>query len=331
MSKKEVYTIEAGVKDRPLSIQRGQIEKRTGQTVLVGEQDEMLNKRADIGIPNYTQAWAVRLDKDGKIPDNPLDIKDVNYKGQIKELKWGDERGCLITCRYLKGYNTIDLQYQNVVLNANANIREDDSESHEAFYIRLQSGDNFFDPETDKYLAQMLRVHYLNGSSLSRNPESTHQMYVEVNYDETEQKDAAVYNAKFEALKIVNGASEDNSGAKLRNLLSTVDAIVGEKPKENELFKYLSFLADTKTDLFLGQVNEYKKNVSNIFEKAKSYSAIDLTKNGIIAAGKDKIEVIGTEIPGKGDNMLDWILQNFLDPKAWDVIFKLKQITDKLN
>jgi hypothetical protein len=331
MAVKETYTIEAGVSERPETLLRGNIEKKTGQTVLVGDPALTLNKRADIGIPNVTSAWGVRLDKDGKVPEMPLDIKDSQYRGQIKELKWGSPEGCLILCRYMKGYNSIDLLYQDTVLNAAANINKDDPASADAYYITLQSGDNVFDPETDRYLTQMLRVHYLNGSSVSRHPDSSQQMFVEKNYAEEEQKGVKTYNAKFDAMKIVKVASEDNSLAKMKNLLSIVEAIGTEEPKDNDLFRYLSFLADTKYDLFLGRIEEYKKTVSNIFEKAKSYKALDLTKDGVIVAGKDKMEIIGEGIPAKKEGMLDWVLQNYLDAKAADVIFKLTQITDKLN
>lgn len=329
---KESYVIEAGATDRPETVEVGRIEKGTGQTILVGETAKILSKRADIGIPNYTEAWGVRLDKDGNIPEKPIDVKNVNYTGQIKELTWGDKRGSVIICRWLEGYPSIDKLYQDLVLNASSNIRDDDESSAKAFYIRLQSGDNFFDPEADKYLTQMLRVHYLNGSSKSRNPGVSQQMYVEV-ADATEQKNAVTYNAKFEALKLVNEASTDNTLGKLKNLLSIVNIIGTEEPKDSDLLRYLSYLADTKTDLFLAQVELYKRELSDMFEKAKSYKAIDLTKDGIISAGVTKSEPlnIGKEIPAKKEKMLDWLMDNFLDTNAADIILKLKQITDKLN
>lgn len=328
---KESYLIEAGSPNRAETVERGELEKGSGQTIKRGETIQTMLKRADIGIPNWTEAWAVRLDKDGNIPKEPLDVKSPDYKGQIKELKWGDAKGCMVICRFLKGYNTIDMLYQNIVLNANLNIREDDPTSADDFYLRLQSGDNIYDVESNKYLIQMYRVHYMNESSVSKSPESMKSMFREVTEEDTQQKDVKSYSTKFEALKIVNEAAEDNTLSKLKNLLTIVQQLGTEEPKDNDLFRYISMLADTQYDLFLSKINEYKKNLSNVVEKAKSYKAIDLTKDGVIVAGVTKLELIGEGVPGKKDGMIDWLMQNFLDQKAWEIIFKLKQITDNLK
>lgn len=330
---KEQYIIEAGAIERPETVERGEIEKNTGQTVLRGETIKFPLKRADIGIPNYTECWGVRLDKEGKVPETPIDVKSPNYTGQIKEMKWGTTGGYVIICRYLEGYNSIDKQYQDVVLNASANLNEDTEAAANAYFIRLQSGDNVYDPETDKYLCQMIRVHYLNGSSVYRNPKSDSQMYIEVNGDVVETKEDKFYNNKFEAGKIVNEAASDNTMSKLKTLLNVVHEMdtTGIEVKDEGLYRHLSMLADTKPDLFLAKITEYKKNVSNVFEKAKSYNAIDLTKDGVIAAGKDKVELIGTDIPAKKGKMIDWVLLNYLEPRAQEIISKLTTITNKLN
>lgn len=329
---KEKFAIEAGNINRPETVERGIIEKGTGQTITNGEKIQTLLRRADIGVPNWTEAWGVRLDKKGEVPAEPLNIKDANYQGQIKELKWNDPAGCLIVCRYLKGYNSIDKLYQREVLNSDLNLSEDTEASLEAFYLMMQSGDNYFDPESDRYLVQMLRIHYMNESSVYKNPnESGSCMFREKNEAEQEQKDTKGYSAKFDALAIVNSASKDNTLGQLKNLFTIVQSLGNDEPKDNDLYRYLSMLADNNPETFIGKVQEYKKEVSNLFEKAKSYNILDLTKDGNIAAGKDKIELIGSDIPAKKEGMLDWVLVNHLDTKASDIVFKLKQITDKLK
>jgi len=58
---------------------------------------------------------------------------------------------------------------------------------------------------------------------------------------------------------------------------------------------------------------------------------LDLTKNGIIAAGKDSKEIIAKDIPAKGDKMLDFILENCFSTDGATTISLLKNITDKIN
>lgn len=328
---KDLYCIIAGSKNRPETIQRGILEKGLGQGTIAGDVVETLNNRGECGIPNYTEAWGVRL-IDGQIPKDSVSVTDSSYKGQIKELKWGDPKGCLIICRYLKGYNSIDLQYQDLVLNAKDNIREDSEASADAFFIVFQNGDNFFDPETDPYLVQMLRIHYLNETSKSRSPESQNFMFWEKSYVDAEQKETKTLNTKFECLKIVNEAASDNSLKKLKNLYAIIEPmVVGDKVKDENLYASLQLLADEQPDSFMALIQNYKAEVSTSIDKAKSYNILDLTKDGVIVAGKDKKEIIGEGIPGKKDAMIEWVFNHFLDEKAYEVAYQLKKITDNLK
>lgn len=68
-----------------------------------------------------------------------------------------------------------------------------------------------------------------------------------------------------------------------------------------------------------------------MFVKAESYKVLDLTKDGIIAAGKDLKEPIISDVPTKGKKMLDYVLENCFTEASANAISKLKQITDKLN
>lgn len=327
----EKYTIIAGPVSRPETVEVGVLEKGSGQTVISGATAKAMHKRADIGFPNYTEAWGVRVISDSKIPDERIDVSDTRYKGQIKPLKWGDPKGYLIPCRYLRGYNTLDQQYQDIILKVKDTIREDTEASADAFFLRVQSGDNVYDPETDPYLVLMLRIHCMNENSVSKSPEAQNFMYREATEGQKAEKETKVFTAKFEALKVVNEAAQDNSLQRLKNLYQIVSSIVDQEVKDNDLYRYLSILADTKPDAFLGQINEWKKNVSNTFEKLKSYSAIDLEKDGHIVAGQTKKELVGEDVPGKKEAMLDWVLVNYTDAKAFEITFKLKQIADKLK
>lgn len=336
MAKSETYTVIAGNYDRPAYLQGQYLEKgydRTGKDQgtgqPTGEQRLYALRRQDIGIPNYAQAWGVRVYDDGAVPENPMDVKDVKYHGKINFLSFGDPKGTLIEVRWLKNYNTIDMQYQNLVLNAK--VDENDPSSADAFFIVLQSGENDFDSIKDAMKIQMLKVTSYNRNSPCRQPDALHDLFYEKNEETNIKVESKSLNAKGDALRIVTDASSDNTFGKLKNLFNIVRVLSPEEPKEAHLYVFLQHLADKLPVEFLAQIDEYKKYVSNIFEKLKSYKSIDWTKDGMLVAGDDKKEVICEGIPAKGENMLLWLLTNHLDPKANEAIFKLTKISEKLK
>lgn len=325
------FVVIAGFENRPETVERGTLEKGMGQSIISGETIKTLNRRGDVGFPNRTEAWGVRL-IDGKVPRDPADVKNPNYRGKIEWLNWGDPKGYLIVARYLKGYQTLDQQYQDVVLNAKDTIRDDSEGSADAFYVRLQSGDNVFDEKTvDPYFVEFLKIHELNRDSKSKNPEIASYMFRERSLEQVETEAEKSLNHKLECLKIVNEASLDNSRVKLNNLYRILEGIADEQVRENDLHRVLSLLADQKPELFITAINEYKKDASNVFERLKSYDAIDLTTAGVIAGGLSKKEVVAQDVPGKGEDMLVWVLENYLEQSSYDAVFKLKQITDKIK
>jgi len=331
MAKKEPYILVAGTFDRPEVRTIGTLEKGSGQTIVNGETAKILNTRASVAVPNYAEAWGVRLDKDGTIPETPLSIKDPRYTGQIKEMKWGTPGGSIIECRYLRGYNTIDLQYQNLVLNAGEKYKEDTEAAAEVAFLFFQSGDNFYDPETEPYLCQMLRVHTWNESSVCRSPELRTYLLREKDFEEEMMKSEVQFDSKREALNIVADAAMDNTGESLLNLLTVVGSISPETPKEMNTYRYLQALADAKPEPFLSVVKEYKKVVSNAFEFMKSDKKIDLSVPGTIVFWESKEKTIVDGIKGKKDKMIQWVLDNFLDAKAWTISFQIKQIAENLK
>lgn len=323
------YVVIGGPTDRPPFLDGQHLEKDSGQTLVKGEPVKYTLRKQDIGIPNYAMAWGVRTYDDGKIPESPVDVKDPKYHGQITFLEWGDKKGTLIECRYLKNYRTLDKQYQELVLNAK--VDENDPSSSEAFFITILSGENSFDEITEPLKIQMLKISSYNLTSKFKNPDAVHWLYKEKNEAEEMKVESKTLDAKTDALRIVNEASMDNSYNKLTNLFGVVRTITTDEQEEKELYVFLQKLADKEPELFLSKINEHKKFVSNVFEKGKSYEIFDLTKDGVIVAGTNKKEIIAEDIPAKGEEMLMWLLNNFLDAKASEAIFKLKKITDKLK
>lgn len=325
------YIIIAG-EERPDTIDIGFLEKGMGQGTLKGGIEKLVPARGTISVPNWTECWGVRVVvEDGKIPETPVDVRDKNYRGQILPLPWGTSGGYMIHCRYLKGYNSVDQLYQSLVLNADAyvNSNQETAESAEIAQLFFLSGMNVYDAESDKYLVLMLKIHYLNKASKFKSPDSDKWWFDEYSQEGENLKADAKLDSKFEALKIVNKASGDNSLEQLKNLLNVIRNISDREPKDPDLFKYLQVMADTKPVEFLAQIAEYKKKISNIFEKAKSFKLIDVSKDGIIAAGDGKKEVIGSDIPGKKEGMIDWIMNNYLNANAWSIVLQLETLTSK--
>lgn len=324
----------AGPVKRPETVDRGVLEKGLGQGTTSGEVVKVMTPRGAIGIPNQTDAWGVRLDADGNVPKDKIDVRDPKYRGQIKALKWGDPDGSLIKCRYLKGYGSIDMLFQDIVLNAKDYVAasQDTEASADVAMLFMQSGDNFYDAETDKHLIQMLQVHYMNKDSESKNPEHESYQYRELHTDSVDENDVKNLDDKFEATRIVKEAANDNSFQQLKNLYSIMDGLAEMDLKDNQLYPSLYSLAEKQHTKFLDRVAEYKKNVSMTFQLLESYEAIDYTKNGTIAAGIKEKNIIAEDLPAKGQTgIVGWVLSHFLTPQANDIAVKLKTIADNIT
>lgn len=322
------YVVFAG-DERPAFIKANYIEKNSGQTrTEQGKKDELYAVRpGDVGFPNMTEAWGVRLDKNGKRPEQPLSVLSSDYAGQIEWLEWGDKEGCAIVARWLSGYNTLDQQYQKLVLKADERIADDS----DTWFITLQTGINEFDEKKDALKIQQLKISSYNQNSKSKNPNIVAYMFKEKDDVLEMKEDAKKIDAKFDAISIVKTAAKDNTLIGLKNLSKAVSKLVTVDLEDDNIYNELLKIADSNPDVFLGQIQEHKRWVSNMFVKAESFKLLDLTKDGIIAAGKDLKEPIATGLPVKGRKMLDYILENCFEAEASKTISLLKQITDKIN
>jgi hypothetical protein len=295
-----------------------------------------MNRRGDIGFPNRSELWGRRIVRDQKgtivKTGRQVDIKDPLYQGEVEFLKWNDPEGQLIICRYLKGYNTLDLLYQDTMLNASESLRDDTEASADANWIRLVSGDNVFDEQEVPLFVQYLRAHDFNESSISKSPNSNFHLYRDKKFDNVHTDGAKSLTSKFDALGIVNEAAKDTSLRKLMNLSNIQGSILSEDVKDEDLFAELQKVADEKPEQFLDNVKEYKKFVSSLFAKAKANSAVDFTKEGtVIITDNNKQKVVAKECPAKGDEIMEWILDDFLHEKAYEIAYQLKKVTDKIK
>lgn len=331
MTKESKYVVFAG-DDRPAFVDTNFLEKGSGQTQFKEgwTGGKIANRRGICGIPTTSENWGVRT-INGKIPANPVDVKDPNYKGEINFLPWGDERGMLIMCRYLRGYNTLDYLYQNLVLNADSNLSEDDASSADAYFLSLDSGENEFDWNREPYLTLFIKNTAYNANSVSKNPQHISSMLREKNEEAERKAVTKTIDEKVEAMVIVKNASSGSSYTKLRNLFHIVGDLVGSEIQDELLYEVLGSLADTQPVPFMDKLNGYKRNVSGIFSKATSYGILDTTKDGVIVAGKEKKSILAEGIPAKGEDMIQWIYDNPIEPISFQAVHQLKQITEKLK
>lgn len=322
------YIVVAG-DERPAFIKANYVEKNSGQTrTEQGKKDQLYaNRPGDVGFPNMSECWGVLLDKEGKVPKEPLSVTDSAYGGNVKWLEWGDAKGCSIVARWLSGYDTLDYQYQKLVLKADDRIKEDS----DSWFIVLKSGHNEFDSVTDKRLVELLQISSYNQNSKSRNPDIVASMFREKDEIAEVKEEVKIIDAQFEAVKVVKQAAQDSTLNSLKSLSKALSKLITVELTDENIYQELMKVAQSSSDLFNTQVTEHKRWVSNMFVKAETFKLLDLTLDGTVAAGKDLKEPIATGIPAKGKNMLDYLLENCLSELGSTAISKLKIITDKIN
>lgn len=328
-----MYHITVGEK-RPATRKLGSIEPRSGFSI-VKERGETLANRGNFGFPNGTKVWAARV-IDGQMPEKGkpmVDVTNPNYKGELKQLKWGTPGGSLIDVRYLKGYPTLDVLYQEKILNFK--IDETTENSADIFMLIMPNGDNDIDENIEPLLVQHLKWHTYNRDSISRNPEFMPlTMFHEKHFDQEDSELGKILDEKFEAGKIVRDAGTGGDVmAKCKNLFSIIASVTDEQPEDSKLYDYLKMVADVRPFAFIKAINDYKVKVSDIFEKMKSYEVADLTTDGtiVVALPGKKKELIVSGLPAKGETIYDYLLENYTDPVVFDTTFKLIKLTDKLH
>lgn len=321
------YQITVGRKREGNNAVAGFLEKGRND-IIRGEAKEVAIRVGAFGIPNGTEAWGVRLDKSGKVPDAPLNAEDPEYRGEIKWLKWGEKGGTMIKCRYVSGHTTIDREYQKLRLKID---ELPDSDPYAAL-ITLVHGYNELDEDRDKGLIQMLKVHHHNDKSISCNPNSEGWMYTEIRQEELDKEKTKTIDEKFACILMVNQASSKPESIKnLFDIVKGVESAKINRDDASEVYTHLKHFADQQPELFSQRLTAYKTAISNVFEKAKSFDLIDTTKDGVIAAGDKKKDIILENIPVKGKDALDWAFTNFLEPEVFEGIDKLKKITEKIK
>lgn len=289
-------------------------------------------------VINRARVWGRRVMDTGKLAKEGevVEVTTKDYHGKIEFLPWGTpEVGAqAIDIRYLPQSNSLDVEYQDNIQK----IRIDPSGRDDTGFIELASGQNKFDATKQVLFIQFLKVHPQNKNSVYKNPDPKIKgfTYYEVTDEHTDTASIKQDEASFTAGSFVMGIS--TKVPMLRNLMSLfidgqVDfGDVSLLSGDLDVYKALLNFAKTKPGDFAYLVNDFKAKVSDNFEKAKSYKALDLTKDGVIAIiVNSKREVIFENVEATGELMLNWVLDHYLDEAVNQQIKHLKMVCDKLK
>lgn len=291
---------------------------------------------------NRAIVWARRVLTDGKPlkdekqEEQVLEVTDTKYKGKLEFLKWGEPKvgAQAIEIRYLDRSLSLDYDYQRNVQK----IEVDPEGKDGSGIFELQAGENKFDYTTEALKIDYLKVHPQNRDSKSKNPDPRIKGYQfhEVTDNMVDQTGIKVAESKIEAGYFVKTVS--TKPEQLKNLFDifterNVDfGLVNKLSNPNDIYKSLLVFADQKPSDFDYYVGDFKKKISDAFVKANSYKVLDLTKNGVIAfLDNNKPQIIYESVEGKGDAMLDWVMQNFLDAAVYERTKHLFSLCEKLN
>lgn len=290
-------------------------------------------------INNACYVWGRRL-VDGKPlksssgDEIQIDFNTPNYKGELEFLPYNDPKGYSIGIRYLKRSRSLDIEYQEQVLKIKVDVEKGDDE---AISIPLEAGQNKFDIKKDALFIQYLKVHPQNRDSKSKNPDPKIKGYqfFEVTEDNVNTNSIKYTEASLDAGFIVKSVS--NKPADLKVLLKLIgkrDELEGidNLSKDKQIYDALLRFAVNAPNDFNSIINDWKKTISEAFEKAKAFKALDLTKDGHISIEVGgKTNLVWSDLKGKGDNMIDWIMANYLDSENYKQTISFIEFTEKLK
>jgi hypothetical protein len=290
-------------------------------------------------LANVCSVWGRRVieGKDFVMEGNfkkPIQFNTNGYSGEIEFLKYGDPNGHSLTIRYLKNSRSLDVEYQDNVQKIRIDLEKGADGSAQ---ISLDAGTNKYDDKKDKLFIQYLQVHPQNRDSVSKNqnPEIKGFTFYEITEDNINTRSIENKEASLDAGFMVKAVS--NKPSDLRALLQ----IIGKREelegidllsKDKQIYEGLLNFAISKPNDFTSLVNHHKKRLSDSFEKAKSFNALDLTKDGHIALIVNNAKnVIWSEIKGKGIKMIDEVSDNYLDAENYKKTISFIELVEKLN
>jgi hypothetical protein len=304
-----------------------------------GNPIEVMKTVGSFQMVNRARVWGRRVLPDGKVPvkngvEQPIEVLDREYKGHLQFFDWGsDKAGAMaIEIRYLRSSSSLDYEYQ---INVQKIITRPEDGSD---MIVLTPGENKFDLTKDALFIQFLKVYPENFHSKSKNPDAmikgyTYKEVSDGDVDKTyiRNKEAALDMGIFvKQLSAIDGG--------VRNVFDILSKYgwdfgnVNELSVDTDIYTALLRFSEFNPDDFSKQIDRFKKEVQDRFAYAKSFNALDTTKSGYIALRVNgQSDIVWEGVDGKGDNMLDWVIENFAENKVYHGIRKFISLCNKLK
>lgn len=303
------------------------------------KEDTIIKVQKTIGkvlIMNRARVYARRVDENLKMvqeagKDIVLEVTDKRYRGFLEFLDWGSDKlgAQAIDVMFLTNSQSLDYEYQRTIQKLEPR--------NEDIQIELAPGENKFDYKTEALKIQLFKVHPQNRDSKSKNQDPSIKgfTYYEVTDEQTDKSYTKAKEASITAGAFVKEIS--TKPVQMRNLFEIFKGYgvefgsVNHLSNDTEIYSALLKLTDQPGD-FGANVNRYKQDLLDKFDLAKSYKALDLTKDGFIALTVDQKAVIAFEgAKGKGEKMIDWVLDNFLDDYVYSQSQYFKSLCAKLK
>jgi hypothetical protein len=325
MTEEKVYKINVGSRENKAMI--GYLEKGGMSSIVKGATVPAQQLGGFVIFPNRSIAWARRLIKGKPVPGRLIQPTDVDYSGEVEFMDWGAEGGNPMVIRWKYSCSTLDYDFQITRLQL-PKFEQDEN----GCYLELAYGENklFYDSEPLKI--DFLKQHYQNGDSKSKSPNASDAMWWEVKRFDTTKQEVKAMDYMFEAMTIIKRSATFAHLKVLQAVMATKKTITYEPTKEESLYDGLVLFAKEQPDVFMAAIDLYKIKVQEIFAKAVSFKAIDVTKDGVIAVTQPQKEILFSDIPdAKGEAMIEWVFVNALEPKVHEGIDKLFHLSAKFK
>jgi hypothetical protein len=286
-------------------------------------------------ILNQSRVWARRvMGKDGSVKTAPdggeIQLNTPGYRGELEFLPWGDPNGHQMEIRFLSQSQSLDFEFQENVQR----IKLDSTNTSP--YLEFKTGQNQFDFKKDALKIQFLKVHPQNKNSVSKNPDPLVKgsSFFEITDENVDQNSIKRIEGSAEAVMVIKDIS--SKPGNMKNLFRVLGlkkiGNTTELSTDLEIYKTMLEYASINPGEFFQQIEAYKMSVLDACEKAKSFKALDLTKNGHIAwVYGGKTDLIISDAKGKGEDMIMWLIDNYYEEEVYKATQTLKDFVSKLK